>query len=164
MANWTCLKNDWTPVTVADTTNFTAAGFMALQGGTSTQVVYVSKVYIGGLATVQSPMALLFAVDSTVGVTSLTGVLSNPTNRSASTLSNPALAFSSASTLPQRSSTVQLWAPAMNAFGGIAVMSALDPDHRISLLGNVANAGELSLSCSAGTPGVISSHWEYEII
>ena len=37
MARWSANETTWTPVAVADTTNFTNAGYMAFQGGTSTQ-------------------------------------------------------------------------------------------------------------------------------
>ncbi len=165
MSKWTCLKTNWTPVLVADATNFTDEGYMALKGGTSTAVVYISKIYIGGLSTTQSPMPLVVAIDHVIGTSSISGVLNNPVDRSAGVLTAGPSAFSTSTTKPQRSSTVQLWAPAMNAFGGIAVLSAIDPSHRISLLGNAADAGEISLSCAnSGTPGAVSSHFEYEPI
>lgn len=166
MTTWTFARTNWTPVGVADANAFTDGGYMALQGGGSTQIMMVSEVYMGGLATVQSPMNMIFSRDSTVGVT-LSGTLTNaPDNPNAIGLSSGPTAFSTSTTKPQRSATLHLLAVAFNAFGGISRWTALEPDARKAIIGNTASAGEASLSCdsSGSTVGAMSSHIIYEPI
>lgn len=162
MAKWSASKNNWTPVAVADTTNYTVSGFVAIQGGSTTQRVAISELYMGGLASSSAPAQMLLARDSTVGATSLTGVNTAPLDTATAALAAPVLAFSSASTLPQRSSTLYLLTLAFNAFGGI-VRWVAPPGGEIGLVGNAINVGEISLSHgSAGTPGLLASHMIYE--
>jgi hypothetical protein len=162
MAQWTASKNNWTPVAVADTTAFTDGGYVAIQGGTSTQRVIVSEVYMGGLAGASSPAQMILSRDSTVGVTALTGVLTEGKDPSSAALGSPPLAFSASTTKPQRSATRQLLMLAFNAFGGV-VRWVAPPGGEIGLLGNTASLGEVSLShASTGTPGLLSTHLVYE--
>src|SRR6267154_869077 len=103
MARWSAMKNNWTPAAIADSTNLTASGFMCIQGGGGTQRVNVLEVYMGGLAAASSPAQMLFSRDTVIGVTALTGVLTGPLDAATAALALPTLAFSSATTLPQRS-------------------------------------------------------------
>jgi len=164
MAKWSANADNWTPVAVADTTNFTNAGYMALQGGSSTQLLYVSEVYIGGLSTSQNPIDFVVGRDSTVGATSLTGVRNAALDPSTAALAAPPSAFNSSTTKPQRSSTLQLLMLTMNAYGGVVRWTALETSHRLGILGNTASLGELSLSsANVGTPAAsVSSHFIYE--
>jgi hypothetical protein len=164
MAKWSANKANWTPTSVADTTNFSDSGYMALQGGSSTQLLYVSEIYMGGLATVQSPMSMIVAHDSTVGATALTGVLNAAVDPATAALAAPPAAFSASTTKPQRSATLQIKQLAFNAFGGVVRWAALEASDRIGILGNTASLGELSLSMLAGvgTAGALSSHFTYE--
>ena len=164
MAKWSASKTNWTPVAVADTTNMTAAGFMALQGGSSTQRNNISEVYMGGLAAASAPAQMLFARDSTV----FSGATSNAVKLAALDPSTAALAAPplaqdvGSSTLPQRSSTLHLLDLAFNAFGGIVRWVAF-PGEEIGILGNTASLGEVSLSSgSAGTPGLMAAHIIFE--
>jgi hypothetical protein len=162
MAQWSAAKNNWTPTAVADTTAFTDGGYMALQGGTTTQRVIVSEVYMGGLAGASSPAQMLLSRDTTVGATALTGVLTSAKDPSSAALGSPPLAFSASTTKPQRSATNQLLMLAFNAFGGV-VRWVAPPGGEIGILGNTQPLGELSLShASTGTPGLISAHLIYE--
>lgn len=163
MAKWSALKNNWTPVAVADATNYSDSGYLALKGGSSTQELHISEIYLGGLAAASSPAQMLFARDSTVGATSLTGGLNSALNPATAALAAPPSVFSASTTKPQRSSTLQLLTLAFNAFGGIVRWTALEPSQEIVMLGNTASLGELSLSSgSAGTPGLMSCHFIYE--
>ena len=53
----------------ADNASLTTLQYMALQGGTTTQVNYVEEVYIGGQATASAPTIMLLGRDSTVVAT-----------------------------------------------------------------------------------------------
>ena len=70
MAKYSFNKTNWTPVAVADTTNFTDSGYMAVQGGSSTMRVEFTEFYLGGLAASSAPAQMIIARDSTIGVTS----------------------------------------------------------------------------------------------
>ena len=164
MARWSANRNNWTPVAVADTTNMTAAGFMALQGGSSTQRNNVLEIYMGGLASASAPAQMLFARDSTV----FAGATSNAVKVVALDPATAALAAPplgqdvGSTTLPQRSSTLYLLTLGFNAFGGIVRWVAA-PGEEIGILGNTASLGEVSLSSgSAGTPGLMNSHFIFE--
>jgi hypothetical protein len=162
MAQWSASLNNWTPTAVADATNFTNSGYMALQGGSTTQRIIVSEIYMGGLAGASSPAQMIVARDSTVGATSLTGVNTAAKDPATAALAAPPVAFTSSTTKPQRSATLQLLLLAFNAFGGV-VRWVAPPGGEIGLSGNTASLGELSLShASTGTPGLMSSHLIYE--
>jgi hypothetical protein len=162
MARWTALKNNWTPIAVADTTAYTDNGYMALAGGTTTQRVNILEVYMGGLAAASAPAQMLFARDSSLGTTSLSGVVTEPLDHNTAALAAPTLAFSVATAKPQRSSTRQLLALGFNAFGGVVRWVAA-PGQEIGVFGNAASVGEVSLSsASTGTPGLMNSHFIFE--
>lgn len=163
MAIWSALKNNWTPVAVADATNFTDAGYVALQGGSASQRQEVQEVMIEGLAGAAAPSQLVFARDSTVGATALTGVLLSSFDPDTAALAAPPLTFSASTTKPQRSATLHLLSLSFQAFGGLVRWVAADDRQRIRQRGNAVSAGELSLShLSTGTPGLISSHIIFE--
>jgi hypothetical protein len=166
MAKWSATRNNWTPVAVADTTNMTAAGFMAVKGGSTTQRLAIQEVYMGGLAGASAPAQMLLARDSTV----FSGATSNAVKLAAldpstADLAAPPLAQDVGSTaLPQRSSTLYLLTLGFNAFGGIVRWVAA-PGEEIGVLGNTASLGEVSLSHgSSGTPGLMASHIIFETI
>ena len=163
MAKWSASKANWTPALVNDASAFTDNGYLALQGGSTTQVLRVSEVQVGGLATVQSPMNLIVARDSTVGSTSLSGGLNAALDPATAALAAPPNVFSASTNKPQRSATLQLLQAAFNAFGGILRWTALEPDHQIGILGNTASLGELSISAAnTGTAGAVGAHIIYE--
>lgn len=163
MARYSYNKLNWTPVAVADTTNFTDAGYIAVQGGNSTMRIEFNEVYMGGLAAASAAAQMIFARDSTVGATSLTGVNSAALDGAAVAPGTLASAFSASTTKPQRSSTLQLLQLGFNAFGGV-VRWVAPPGSEISIVGNTASLGEVSLSSgSAGTPGLMSAHFIGEL-
>jgi hypothetical protein len=165
MALWSASQQNWTPVAVADTTNFTNSGYLAIQGGSSTQRLEVIEVYIGGLAASAAPAQHLFGRDSTVGATSLSGGLNAAFDPATAALGAPPNIFSTSTTKPQRSSTLgALLTPAFNAQGGVIRWKVnRGAGEGVMLQGNTASFGELSLShASTGTPGLVSSHIIYE--
>lgn len=163
MAKWSAAQNNWTPTAVADATNFTNAGYQALQGASATQRIRISEVYMGGLAAAAAPAQMQFARDSTIGATSLSGGTNAALDPATAALALPPVSFHTSTTKPQRSSTLQLLNLAFNAFGGV-VRWVAPPDGEIGMLGNTAALlGEVSLShASAGTPGLMSSHIIFE--
>jgi hypothetical protein len=163
MARWSGARNNWTPTAVADTTAFTDGGYMALQGGTTTQRINLLEVYMGGLAAASAAAQMILARDSTIGVTALAGALGpNGLDAASAALAAPPVFFSSSTTKPGRSNTAQLLMLGFNAFGGIVRWVAA-PGEEIGMLGTAASNGELSLSsASTGTPGLMNSHFIIE--
>jgi hypothetical protein len=165
MAKFSFKVSTFTPVAVADTTNFTDAGYMALQGGSSTQRIDISEVSISGQAAASAPSLLVLSRDSTVGatLTSLSAGNSNAALDPASAaLAAPPVGFVASTTKPQRSATLGLLNLSLNAFGGIYRWVA-NQGSEIKMLGNAASFGEVSLShYTGGTPGLIGAHIIYE--
>lgn len=141
---------------VADTVNFTDAGHMTLQGGSTTQVNKIIEVFMGGQATSSTPCIMLLARDSTVGATLSVGRLA-ALDPATAALAAPPVIFNTATTKPQRSATLSLLNLSFNAFGGIVRWVAA-PGEEIGMLGNTASFGEVSLSAfTGGTPGLLGS-------
>ena len=168
MTKWSFSVSALTPVAVADNTNFTDSGYMALQGGSSTQINNIWEVSVGGQATSSAPTFLMLAYDSTVGAT-LTA-LSTPNsngslNPATAALSAIPTGFIASTTKPKRSNsvTVAKMQFSFNAFGGVAFWRAGDEGSVFQILGNAASTGEASLSAfTGGTPGAINAHIIYE--
>ena len=148
---------NWTPVGVADTTNFTDGGHQTIQGGVGTQMSTLREVYIAGLAGASSPTPLVLGRTSTVGVTLTAGRLA-PTHPSSVLIANPPVNYATSTTKPQRSATLgMLLILGLNAFGGI-VRRYMGPNEVIANLGNTQPLGELSLNCfTGGTPGLVAT-------
>jgi hypothetical protein len=144
----------------------TGGGFTALQGGTSTQVLAVSEVYMGGQAGASSPSFMLLSRDSTVGATPValsTGNSNAALHTATANFAAPQTGFISATTQPQRNATLGLLNLSFNAFGGIVRWVAY-PGEELWMLGSAASFGEVSLSAySGGTPGLMGSHIIYEM-
>lgn len=161
MAKWYASRQAMTPVAVADTAAFTDNGFLALQGGSATQVNKITEVYMGGQAAASAPTPMILARDSTVGAT-LSGGLLAAADPATAALAAPPVAFSVATTKPQRSATLQLLQLGFNAFGGLVRWVAA-PGFEIGMLGNAASLGEVSLSSmTGGTPGALTPHIAFE--
>lgn len=159
MAKYTFSKRNYTPIAVADATNFTDEGYMAAQGGSATMRVEFNEVYMGGLAASSAPAQMILGRDSTVGATGTSGVMQAATDGSTTAPGTLVLAFSTSTTKPQRSATLQLLQLGFNAFGGV-VRWVAPPGSEISIVGASASLGEISLSSgAAGTPGLMSSHF-----
>ena len=165
MAKWSFEEGTWTPTAVADTANMTSGGFMALQGGSSTQRIDVQEVYMGGQAGSSSPTFMQLARDSTVGATlsiANSGSSNGALDPATAALAAAQTAFDTATTKPQRSSSLARLNLSFNAFGGI-VRWVAPPGGEFRMLGNAASLGEVSLSAfTGGTPGLMGSHIIYE--
>lgn len=166
MAKWSFSNASWTPTAVAAGSTQTANGACFLQGGSSTQYLLTSEIYMGGNAAASAVTDMVVSRDSTVAVTAIT--LGTNGKNAALDPATAALAAAqvpgfSATTMPQASTTLQLLALSFNTFGGIVRWVAY-PGEELRTVGNSASLGELSLSCStiAGTPGALSSTWIYE--
>lgn len=157
----------WTPVAVADTTNFTDNGYMGLMGGSSTQRLKVAEIYMGGQTSASAPCIMIFARDSTVQATPTaltTGQSDAALDPSTAALAAPPVAFTASTTKPQRSASLGLLNLSFNAFGGIVRWVAA-PGEEIGVLGNTASLGEVSLSAyTGGTVGIMGSHIVYETL
>lgn len=155
---------------IADATNLVTLTFMALQGGTGTQVNFVDEVYMGGQAASTAVFIMLLGRDSTVmvGPSALTTPNTNGLlNPSGGVLTAPAVgAITVATTFPQRASSVTLAKKnfTFNAFGGIVRANYANTSDRFGILGNTASLGELSLSSFTGSAatGAIGAHILYE--
>jgi len=163
-------NTSWTPTATADATNLANSTYMALQGGSTTQLINVLEVLINGQATTSAPTFLQFARDSTVCASTGLGVLTapagdGPMHPSTAALAAPPSPNTAVATAPQRSnSTAQgRLELGLNAFGGIMKWNPYTPDMAFSILGNTASLGEASLSAyTGGTVGAISAHIIYE--
>ena len=156
MAKWSANCQAITPIAVADATNFTSGGFLALQGGSSTQVIRVSDILIMGQAAASAPTPMVLARDSTVGATLSGGYLA-AYDPATAVLAAPPVQFTTSTTKPQRSSTLQLLQIPFNAYGGLVRIGQAE-NWEWGMLGNTASFGELSLSCAntTGTPGLLT--------
>lgn len=165
MSKWVFTSEGFTPVGVLDAANFTDNGYMGLMGGSTTQRIDISDIYIGGLAGASTPTPMVLSRDSTVQATptALTTAQSNAAlDPATAALAAPQVAFTASTTKPQRSATLAKIALALNAFGGIVRMN-LEPFGQLKILGNTASLGEASLSAyTGGTPGLVMASITYE--
>lgn len=154
-----------TTAATADTTNLANTTYLGiLQGGSSTQKILVLEIMMGGQSSATSqPQIMTVARDSTVGGTVVAGGTHDAAfDPSSAALAAPPVAGNSATTLPQRSSTLQLLNFSFNAYGGMARWLAKDGEE-LGILGNTASLGEISVSAFTGTTaGAIGGHIVYE--
>jgi len=158
-----------TPTATADTTNLVDATYPFLaQGGSTTQRTNIIEIFMGGQAGASSPMIMILGRDSTVA----SGTNSDGTGQTDAALDAATAALaapvvtgnSNATTKPQRSSTLHLLNLTFNGFGGIVRWVAA-PGEEISIVGNTASLGEVSLSAfTGGTVGALGAHMIYETL
>jgi hypothetical protein len=139
-----------------------AATYMALIGGSTTQIVDIDEVLISGTAAASTIGAFELVPASTLE----TGARSNSaiaTDGSmivnASALSSPAIAFNTAATTqptPSSSSTVPRVNLTLNTFGGIIRWNAA-PTQQVTMIGNALNLGEFVLYNSSTGNGVTTT-------
>lgn len=159
--------SNFTPTATADTTALGNATYMALQGGSGTQLLTVLEIMVSGFAGASAPTILQFARCSNVGTTPTALAAPNsdgPAHPSTAALAAPPVSFVAAAAGPQRSSatTDARLDMGLNAFGGIKRWVAA-PGAEWYILGNTASLGCSVLSAfTGGTVGAISSHIEYE--
>lgn len=158
-----------TPTATADATNLVDSTYpFALQGTSTTQKTNISEVFMGGQAAASAPTIMVLGRDSQIGTGSLTADTTlNDAALSPATaaLASPVTAYNKAATnKPQRSTTLGcLLNLSFNAFGGIVRWVAPDANSFISMVGNTASLGEMSLSAfTGGTAGLLGGHMIYE--
>ncbi len=151
-----------TMIAVADTTNYTNAGYCTyILPGSSTQVLKTNEIYIGGEDTASTPTTFSFARDHVVATTAFSGsfITAMDVQTTAPTLPNVG---STSTALPQRLATGHLLGLSMNTFGGIARWQARYGEE-ITQLGTAVDVGQTSLSSITGT-GKCSGHVIIEIV
>lgn len=160
-------NTNWTPTATADASPLASSTYMALAGGSTTQLIDILEVMINGLAGSSSPTLMQLARDSTISnsPTALAAPAGDgPMHPATAALAAPPVSYTAAGTGPQRSnSTAQgRLELGLNAFGGIVRWNAA-PTQQMSILGNTQPLGEVSLSAyTGGTVGPISAHLLYE--
>lgn len=168
MARRIFTAQNWSAVAVADTTALVNAQYMAIKGGSATQLNYIREFRISGLATASAPSLLNFARCSTIATTPTALAAPNsdgPAHPSTAALAAAPVTFVAAATGGQRSAVttdpkVNL---ACNLFGGI-VRYELGPFTSYAIIGNTAALfGEAVLSAFTGsTTGSLSADIVYE--
>jgi hypothetical protein len=160
---------NFTPTATADAATALAnSTYMAMKGGSSTQMIDVLEIMISGLAaSTSSPTIMQFARHSTIATTPTALAAPNsdgPMHPSTAALAAPAVTFVAAGTGPQRSAATSdaRLNVGLNAYGGIVRWVAA-PTAQWTNLGNTAQLGEASLSAfTGGTVGAVSAHIIYE--
>ena len=156
-----------TTAAIGDTANLTNSAYGCLiQGGSGTQRLNLIEVYMGGEASASSaPQIMVLGRDSTVGGTVVAGSTRTAALDASSTAPGTLpVTGNSATTLPQRSSTLHLLHLSFNAYGGIVRWVSRQGEEP-SVVGNTASLGEVSLSAYTGTTaGQISGHVLYEVV
>lgn len=167
MAKRTFQATNWTPTAQADTAALTSSTYMAIKGGSGTQLIDVQEIMVSGFAGSTAPAILQMARVSTVETTPTALAAPNsdgPMHPSTAALAAPPVTFTAAGTGCQRSAatTDGRLNLGLNTYGGIAKWnSAFSAPW--SILGNTADLGESVLSAFTGTtPGAISAHIIYE--
>jgi len=167
MAKRSLAIRTFTPTATANTTNLVDnTYFGVIKGGSTTQRIIISEIYLGGQATVTSPTIMVLARDSTLAVTISLGTnqTNAPLDSASAALAAPAQVGNVATTKPQRAATLGLLNLSFNAFGGITRWVAA-PGSEVMQAGNAANIGETSLSAfTGGTPGLMGGHLIYETL
>jgi hypothetical protein len=139
---------------------------MGLMGGSTTQRIGISEIYLGGQAGSSAPCIMIVSRDSTVQATPTalsTGESDAALDPATAALAAPPVAFTASTTKPQRSATLGLLNLSFNANGGVIRWVAPDRDSYLWLLGNTASFGEISLSAyTGGTPGLMGAHIIHE--
>lgn len=164
MAKYSATQETVTPVAVADGSAATSAGYFgAVQGGTATQRNRFFEVFLGGQSSSSTVNQMVLGKDSTVASgTAPTSILSL-TDSTASAPGTPPIAGNNWGTAqPTRSATLRVLSLVFNTYGGV-VRWVASPDMEVSIYGNAANGGEMSLSSASGT-GVIGGHIIFETV
>lgn len=167
MSKWVGQVATWTPTAQAD--GVLTGAYHALVPGSSTQLINLIEVYMGGQAGASSVNAMTLARSSTLGITPTALSAPNsqgPMHGSSAALAAPSVTYVAASTAPNRSPgvTIARMNLSFNAFGGIVRWVAA-PAEEWSLYGTAVNVSESVLSAqNLGTAGLMGSHMIFEII
>jgi len=143
--------------------------FMALKGGSSTQITDILEISISGKATASIVAAMELARASTIETTPTTLAAPHsdgPMHFATAALAAPVVTFVAAGTGPTPSNTVTdaKLNLGLNIFGGIYRWNA-SPTQQWTLVGNTAPGGESvqwNSSTAAGSSGLTDAHIIYE--
>lgn len=151
MARFSYSATTVTPEAVADTTNMTDAKHMSIQGAAAPFTWNVIEIQLGGQATTSTVDILLMARHSTIGATLSNGSgLMVAALHPSSVAAARATGYNTATTKPQRSSTLHLLSLSFNTFGGIVRWVAA-PGEELTGVGATASFGEMGLSGFTGS-------------
>lgn len=147
----------------------TGSTYMALKGGTGTQLIDILEVLVSGKATTSTVAAMELDRVSTLEstLTTLAAPHSDgPMNPATATLTSAPAPFVTATTQPTPSNTVTdaRLNLGLNLFGGIIRWNAA-PTQQFTMLGNTASFGETILwnsSTAGGSSGLADAHIIYE--
>lgn len=166
MARYSLTFTGQASVATADTTALTTLKYAALGGNTTTMILRINEIQIGGESSSAAVQQYIFARDTTAAATSLTSVgLTNALMDASSTAPGTVALFSNSSgTFPQRSATAHLIQHSFNAFGGLVRWQARQGEE-ITIVGNTQPLGECSYSGGPNTvAGTVSGHIIYELV
>lgn len=145
----------------------TDSTYMALIGGSATQVINILELYLGGMASASTIAQMVLARSSTVGIIPTALALPNsdgPMHGATAALAAPAVSYVAAGTGPNRSPAVSIARMnlAFNAFGGIIRWVAA-PGEEWTIVGNAVNVSETTLSnFSGGASSALVANIVYE--
>jgi hypothetical protein len=164
MALRTLSHSTFTPTATADTTNLVDGTHLSIQGSTATERNLIPEIYMGGQATGSAINNCVFARHSTVGITLSLGTNCRDAALDGSSATGTARGYNTATTKPQRSSTLHLLELSFNAFGGVMLWRGSEaPGKQLAIVGNTASLGEAGLSAfTGGSAGAMSAHIVYE--
>lgn len=154
----------------ADAVALTASTYMALAGGTTTQLSFIDEVYMGGQAASTAVLIMLLAHNSTVVATPT--ALATPNSNgllhpSGGVITTVPVGAITGGTQAQRSNSVTLAKKnfTFNAFGGLVRANYANTPDRMGILGSAASLGEVSLSSftGSGAGAAIGAHLLYEL-
>lgn len=132
----------------------TTLTYMCVQGGSSTQIVNVIEIYMGGQDTSSTLARMVWARSSTVGVIPTALALPNsdgPMHGATAALAAAPITYVTAGTNPNRSpaASIARLNLAFNSFGGIVRWVAA-PGEEWTIAGNAVNVSETTLSNFTG--------------
>jgi len=147
----------------------TTSAYMALKGGSSTQLIDILEVLVSGKAAASAVGGFVLKRASTIETTPTTLAAPHsdgPMHPSTAALGAPAVSFVAAATQPTPSNTVSdgTLNLGLNSFGGIIRWNAA-PTQQFSQLGNTASLGESVLfnsSTAGGATAAGDAHIVYE--
>jgi hypothetical protein len=172
MAKRTFTVLTFTPVAVGDGSGFTDAQHMSMQGGSTTQISYLTEVFLGGQAAAGAPAIVQLAYHSTIGatITALAGPNSDSANSPATAaLGAPVKSFVASTTKPQADAANKKGNYSFNAFGGL-IRRQWDDFKGPMIIGNAVPAtgiaGEIGLNGYTGSSAsaLMGGHIEYETV
>lgn len=158
---------NWTAGAFADTSAITNANYMALRGGSATQLINVLAITLSGFAGASAASIMQLGRSSTVATTPTALASPNqdgPMHPATAALALPPVPFVAAAAGPQRSAAITdaKLNLGFNLFGGIFNWQA-GVDSIWTILGNTASFGESVLSnFTGGASGSVSGHIVYE--